>query len=79
MKIKLKNFEDELNEIKRDKFIKEQIDNKALNSEKKEDTSKDAALKYMNLRKVSGPKQNSLECKGSKAKTKETNNPVFIF
>ena len=33
----------------------------------------------MNLRKVSEPKQNSLECKGSKAKTKETNNPVFIF
>ena len=33
----------------------------------------------MNLRKVSEPKQNSLECKGSKSKTKETNNPVFIF
>ena len=33
----------------------------------------------MNLRKVSEPKQNSLECKGSKAKTKETKKPVFIF
>ena len=79
MEIKLKNFEEELNEIKRDKFRKEQIDNKGLNSEKKADTGKDAALQDINLRKVSEPKQNSLECQGSKAKTKETKKPVFIF
>ena len=55
--IKLNIFEDELNKIKKDKVITEQIDIKAQNSEEKDYTSKDAAFKDNNIKKVSKMKK----------------------
>ena len=52
MFIKHNNFEDKLNEIKKDKVIKEHIYNKAQNSEKTEDTINDADSKDENKNKV---------------------------
>ena len=77
--IKLIVLEDELDKIKKDKVITEQIDIKGQNSAEKDDTSKDAAFKDNNLNKVSESGQNPVKCKEGKTKTRETKNPVFIF